>query len=75
MLETIRYHYLNDPKFSEIVVLENSADQDQSGHGQHCLPFRLHLLDTKATMFNFKVITANFRESEFFGFYGMKRTS
>ena len=39
----------NDPKFSDIQILANSVDpdqtQEQSGQGLHCLPFCLHLLD------------------------------
>ena len=42
--------------------------EEQSDQGLHCLQFPLHLLDAllegKAILFNFKVITANFRVSE-----------
>ena len=38
--------------------------EEQSDQGLHCLQFRLHLLDallySKASLFNFRVITANF---------------
>ena len=43
--------YRNDPKFSDRYALANSADpdqtapQEQSDQGLHCLPFRLHRLD------------------------------
>ena len=47
--------YRNDPKFSDRQVWANSADPDQ---GLHCLPFRLHRLDSLlygwATKFKFK---------------------
>ena len=35
--------YRNDPKFSDRYAWANSADPDQ---GLHCLPFRLHRLDS-----------------------------
>ena len=35
--------YHNDPKFSDRYAWANSADPDQ---GLHCLPFRLHRLDS-----------------------------
>ena len=44
-------HYRNDPKFSDTQIWANSADPDQtapeeqSDQGLHCLPFPLHLLD------------------------------
>ena len=43
--------YCNDPKFSDRYVWANSADPDQtapkqSDQGLHCLPFRLHRLDS-----------------------------
>ena len=39
-------YYRNDPKFSDIYALANSADPDQSDLGLHCLLFRLHRLDS-----------------------------
>ena len=55
--------YRNEPKFSDRQVLANSADPDQtllleqSDQGLHCLPFRLHRLDSllygRATLFKF----------------------
>ena len=39
----------NDPKFSDRYAWANSADPDQteqSDQGLHCLPFRLHRLDS-----------------------------
>ena len=43
---------------------QNSADPEQSDQGLHCLQFRLYLLDAllygKASLFNFRVTTANF---------------
>ena len=55
------YIYCNDPKFSDRQVWANSAAPDQteeqSDEGVHCLPFRLHPLDTvlcgKITLFKF----------------------
>ena len=55
------FYYRNDPKFSDRYVWANSADPDQteeqSDQGLHCLPFRLHRLDSllygKATKFKF----------------------
>ena len=50
--------YRNDPKFSDRQVWANSVDPDQIARvytvclkeqsylGLHCLPFRLHLLDS-----------------------------
>ena len=44
--------YRNDPKFSDRYAWANSADPDetapleQSDQGLHCLPFRLHRLDS-----------------------------
>ena len=40
--------YRNDPKFSDRYAWANSADPDQTApdQGQHCLPFRLHRLDS-----------------------------
>ena len=41
--------YRNDPKFSDRYDWANSADPDQtaqSDQGLHCLPFRLHRLDS-----------------------------
>ena len=46
-LRTKFYDYRNDPKFSDRYAWANSADQDQTTpQGLHCLPFRLHLLDS-----------------------------
>ena len=49
--------YRNDPKFSDRYAWTNSADPEQSDQGLHCLPFRLHRLDSelygKATYFKF----------------------
>ena len=53
--------YRNDSKFSNRYARANSADPDQteeqSDQGLHCLPFRLHRLDSllygKATQFKF----------------------
>ena len=65
--------YCDVPKFSDRQVWANSLDPDQtaprgngieeqSDQGLHCLPFCLHLLEalfyTKATLFDFRVITA-----------------
>ena len=39
--------YRNFPKFSDRQVWANSADlEEQSDQGLHCLPFRLHRLDS-----------------------------
>ena len=42
-------YYRNEPKFSDRYAWANNADPDQteeqSDHGLHCLPFRLHRLD------------------------------
>ena len=40
--------YRNDPKFSDRYAWANSADQDLTAPDQdlHCLPFRLHRLDS-----------------------------
>ena len=50
--------YRNDPKFSDRYAWANSADPDQSDQGLHCLPFRLHRLDSvlcgRATQFKFQ---------------------
>ena len=56
MLErNTKQKHCNDPKFSDRRVWANSVDlKEQSGKGQQCLPFRLHLLDAiygKATLF------------------------
>ena len=55
--------YRNDPKFSVRYAWANSADQIRllleklSDQGLHCLPFRLHHLDSllygRATQFKF----------------------
>ena len=64
--------YRNDPKFSDRYAWANSADPDQTAprgansadpdqtapdQGLHCLPFRLHRLDSllygRATQFKF----------------------
>ena len=45
----IKQNYRNDPKFSDRYAWANSADPDQTAprdHGLHCLPFRLHRLDS-----------------------------
>ena len=52
----IFYQYRHDPKFSDRYASANSADPDQTAdQGLHCLPFRLHLLDSllygRATLF------------------------
>ena len=60
--------YRNDPKFSDRYTWAKSADPDQSDQGLHCLPFRLHRLDSllyvmsvvKPNNSNFRVITTNF---------------
>ena len=40
-------NYRNDPKFSDRYAWANSADpEEQSDQGLHCLPFRLHRLDS-----------------------------
>ena len=39
--------YHNDPKFSDRQVWANSADlEEQFDQDLHCLPFRLHRLDS-----------------------------
>ena len=41
--------YRNDPKFLDRYAWANSADPDQTApldQGLHCLPFRLHRLDS-----------------------------
>ena len=56
----INSNYRNGPKFSDKQVWANSVDPDQtaSDQGLHCLPFRLHGLDTllygRATLFELK---------------------
>ena len=57
--------YRNDPKISGRYAWANSADpEEQSDQGLHCLPFRLHGLDSlsivKPHSSNFRVITTNF---------------
>ena len=48
-VSTSKLNYYNDPKFSDIQVRVNSADQirllleEQSDQGLHCLLFHLHL--------------------------------
>ena len=48
-VSTSKLNYYNDPKFSDIQVGVNSADQirllleEQSDQGLHCLLFHLHL--------------------------------
>ena len=52
----------NDPKFSDRYAWANSADPDQTAdQGLHCLPFRLHRLDSMVEPHssNFRVITTN----------------
>ena len=56
--------YRNDPKFSDRYAWANSADlEEQSDQGLHCLPFRLHRLDSllygMPHSSNFRVITTN----------------
>ena len=65
-------YYLNDPKFSDRYASANIANPDQTApQGLHCLPFRLHHLDSllygRATKINFRVITTNFWVSEYLG--------
>ena len=38
--------YRDDPKFSDRYAWANSVDPDQTAQGLHCLPFRLHCLDS-----------------------------
>ena len=39
--------YCNDPKFSDRQIWANSADSDQTADQSiHCVPFRLHCLDS-----------------------------
>ena len=57
--------YRNDPKFFDRYAWANSADPDQTAdQGLHCLPFRLHRLDSllygRATSSNIRLITTNF---------------
>ena len=42
------YMYRNDPKFSDRYAWANIVDPDQTApdQGLHCLPFRLHRLDS-----------------------------
>ena len=41
------FSYRKDPKFSDRYAWANSADlEEQSDKGLHCLPFRLHRLDS-----------------------------
>ena len=46
------FDYRNDPKFSDRYAWANIADQgqtasrEQSDQGLHCLPFRMHRLDS-----------------------------
>ena len=58
----------NDPQFSD---KQCRPDQTAPDQGLHCLQFRLHLLDTllygKYTLFNFRLIAAFFRVSEYVG--------
>ena len=61
-------HYRNDPKFLDRYAWANTADPDQTAPGEqsdqglHCLPFRLHRLDSMVEPHssNFRVITTNF---------------
>ena len=55
----------NDYMISDRHVLANSVDPDmtapekeQSDQGPHCLPFPLHFLDIKTTLFKFLIIKA-----------------
>ena len=56
---TLMNIYRNDPKFLDRYGWANSADPDQTApdQGLHCLPFRLHGLDSvlcgRATQFKF----------------------
>ena len=65
--------FRNDPKFSDIQALANSADPDQTAHvllqeqsdqGLHCSSFQLHLSDTISLWIdlclNFTMISASF---------------
>ena len=57
-------HYPNDPKVLGRYAWANSADPDQTAdQGLHCLPFRLHRLDSllyiEPPSSNFLVITTN----------------
>ena len=62
--------YCNDPKFSDRQVWANSVDPDPFEQSLHLLPFRLHLLDSllygRATLFNFRIITAIFHVSKLY---------
>ena len=44
----LKLSYCNDSKFSDRYAWANSADPDQTApdQGLHCLPFRLHRLDS-----------------------------
>ena len=49
--QSFNHDYCNVPKFSDRYAWANSADPDhtapeQSDLGLHCLPFRLHCLDS-----------------------------
>ena len=51
MVNAHKKMYRNDPKFLDRYAWANSADPDlsapeQSDQGLHCLPFRLHRLDS-----------------------------
>ena len=47
LTKTMRMQYRNDPKISDSYAWANSADPDQTAdQGLHCLPFRLHRLDS-----------------------------
>ena len=54
----------NDPKFSDRYVWANSVVPDQTApdQGLHCLPFRLHRLDSMVEPHssNVRVITTSF---------------
>ena len=62
------YIYRNDPRTDRpgqtVQTQISLLLEEQSDQGLHCLQFRLQLLDTllygKYSLFNFRVITANF---------------
>ena len=73
----MQYH--KDPKFKDSLALANSVDPNQTpprgavcDQNLHCLPFRLHLLDSllygRATLFKFRILTVILHVSEYLGF-------
>ena len=46
MQNKVYYGYRNDPKFSDRYAWANCEEADQTAQGLHCLPFRLHRLDS-----------------------------